>query len=101
MTPANGSRDVDPGLKRIVVRFDRPMRKGGYSVMVLDKERFPKLGQVGFDESGTVSTIEVELAPDHDYEFGLNSQSGGSFASADGVRLDFVRVEFRTRAAQP
>jgi hypothetical protein len=97
MNIANGAQDVDPALKAIVIRFDRPMQKTSYSVMRLGSATYPKTGTVSFDETGTVFTMPVTLEPSHNYEFGLNFLGGGSFLSQDGVRLEQVVVRFRTR----
>lgn len=95
--PSNGSMDVDPSLTRIVVRFDRPMNRGHYSVMKTSDEHWPPVAKAGFDQTGTIFTMEVSLKPGSDYEFSLNSAGGGNFTSADGTRLEAVPVRFRTK----
>ena len=99
MNILNGADDIDPSLPAIVIRFDRPMVRTNYSVGRTNREKFPKVGKVYFDESGTLFTIPVALEPDREYEFSLNWPGGGSFASADGVRLEPFPVRFRTRSA--
>ncbi len=99
MNITDGARNVDPVLKQIVIRFDRPMRRESYSVMSLDAATYPKTGKVAFDEMGAVFTMSVTLEPSHDYSFGLNWQGGGAFQSQDGVPLKQVVVRFRTAAA--
>jgi hypothetical protein len=98
MTPANGATDVDPGLKAIVVTFDRPMATGGYAV-VGGGPHFPETtGRGSYDAEGRVFTLPVKLKPDWSYEFWLNRGRYDSFRSAKGgVRLEPVRVTFRTR----
>jgi hypothetical protein len=97
IAPANGTLDVDPATAEIVIRFDRPMRKGNWQVMQTNAALFPKVLRVAYDETVTVLTMTVKLEPAHDYEFALNAASGGAFQSAEGVPLAAVRVRFRTR----
>jgi hypothetical protein len=97
IVPANGAQDVDPAVTQIVVKFDRPMRKGNYQVMQTDKALYPKTERVSYDDTGTVFTMEVKLEPAHDYEFALNTSDGGAFQSTEGVPLSYLRVKFRTR----
>lgn len=99
--PPNGTRDVDPALTKIVVRFDRPMNPNHYAVIRTKPELLPTIGRVGFDEAATIFTIEVQLKPDHDYEFSLNSEGPGSFASAEVVPLQPVRIRFHTKVGIP
>ena len=95
----NGAQDVDPALKEIVVRFDRPMKKDRYAVARTSAVAQPKFGKVSFDETGRVFTIPVTLEPDKEYAFSLNWPGGGSFQSVEGVLLKPVEVKFRTRPA--
>ncbi len=99
MNIANGARNVDPTLTQIVIHFDRAMRKNGYSVIKLDAAKFPRIGRVSFDESGTAFTIPVALEPAHNYEFALNWPGGGNFRSQDGAALEQFIVRFRTAGA--
>jgi hypothetical protein len=82
---------------KLVVKFDRAMRKGSYQVMKTNDALWPKMDRVYYDESGTLFTMEVKLEPGHEYEFTLNTSSGGSFASAEGTALAMVRISFHTR----
>ncbi|MGB7762157.1 MAG: DUF4932 domain-containing protein [Bryobacteraceae bacterium] len=95
----NGAQDVDPALKEIVVRFDRPMKKDRYAVARTSAVAQPKFGKVSFDETGRVFTIPVTLEPDKEYAFSLNWPAGGAFQSVEGVLLKAVEVKFRTRPA--
>jgi hypothetical protein len=97
MTPAPGATDVDPGLKAIVVTFDRPMVPGNYAV-VGGGPHFPETtGRPTYDGTRRVLTIPVKLKPDWSYEFWLNRGRFNSFRSAGGVPLASVHVTFRTR----
>lgn len=95
MMPASGDTKVDPGLKAIVITFDRPMRDGAWAV-VGGGEHFPKVGKPFYDGKRTTLTIPVELQPEWDYEFWLNRGKYNSFQSEDGHRLRPVHVTFRT-----
>lgn len=97
----NGARDIDPQLKAIVVKFDRPMDTSAWAVAQRNPTQFPRVGRVNFDKSGMVFTIPVTLESDHDYEIALNWPGGGSFASEDGVPLKYVLLHFHTRPARP
>ncbi len=95
-TPANGASGVDPGLDRITVVFDRPMKNGVWS-MVGGGPHFPEIiGKPSYDESRRTWSVQVKLKPDWDYEFSLNSGKFQAFQSEEGVPLEPVRVKFRT-----
>jgi len=88
----NGARDVDPGLKEVVVRFSMPMSGDA-------RNKDPRFLAPFFDKTGTLLTLPVELEPNHDYQFPLLWPDGRSFVSADGVTLAATTLRFRTRAA--
>lgn len=118
----NGSETVDPALREIVVRFDRPVTDDGWSVLPVlgpsgpvpgARERFPKITWKGLDSAratfevgkglaspGTTVRLGVELEPDREYELQLNTPHGNGFRSAaDGAPLAPYRIRFKTRAA--
>ncbi|MBM4060537.1 MAG: hypothetical protein FJ265_05510, partial [Planctomycetes bacterium] len=98
IVPENGSQDVDPATKAIVVTFDRPMQDGTWSV-VGGGEHFPKMvGKIAYDEARKVLTVPVELKPDWDYELWLNRGKYDTFRAEDGTPLVPVQVKFRTRS---
>jgi len=70
MNITNGTTDVEPALKEIVIRFTRPM-----------------------------FTIAVALEPDKEYGFSLNEPGLDVFQSVEGIPLSPVKVQFRTRPA--
>lgn len=95
-TPANGATDVSPSLDAIVVVFDRPMKKGSWS-MCGGGPHFPETsGKPSYDAKQTTWTIHVKLKPGRSYEFMLNSPSFTAFQSEDGVPLEPVKVTFKT-----
>ncbi len=100
ISPPNGDTAVPPTTTEIVIHFDREMTVGSYSVTG-GGDAFPpvdKKRKLGFDASARVFTIPVTLAPDHDYEFGLNNAKFKGFASKGGVPLIPVLVRFHTAA---
>lgn len=103
MVPPNGARDVDPGLKAIVVTFDRPMKSPGWAVVRLgSSDQVPKsTGAVGYDEERKIFTMPVELKPNKEYYFGLNAEGYLGFCSQEGIPLVPVVVRFKTGPAGP
>jgi hypothetical protein len=97
-TPENGARDVDPARTDIVLTFDRPMRTG-YSLSSGATAPLPKLVRLGWDETGTIFTIECRLEPGKNYELRFNPANSGSFASAEGYALRQYTIAFRTADA--
>ena len=100
MTPANGAADVDPGLKEIIVVFDRPMMDRMWSV-VGGGPHFPEMtGKVHYRKDMKTFVIPVKLKPDWSYRFWLNRGKYNTFRSREGVPLSSVAVRFETRAAK-
>ncbi len=97
MVPEIGDRKVDPDLKEIVITFDRKMRDGSWA-FVGGGPKYPKTkGKPRYDDGCRVLRLAVDLEPNHDYEFWLNRGKYDSFASAEGIKLEPLRVTFRTR----
>jgi hypothetical protein len=103
MIPANGARNVDPGVTAIQVVFDRPMSDGSWS-MCGGGPHFPEtVGKSSYDARRTTWTVRVKLKPASTYEFMLNSPQFQGFQSAEGAPLKPVAVTFTTadrKAAQ-
>jgi hypothetical protein len=98
MEPGNGARNVSPKLDAIIVRFDRPMMEGSFSVCG-SGPNFPEVtGDLSFDSSGKTLTIPVKLKPKWSYEFSLNCSSYRNFKSAEGIELEPYKVTFKTGA---
>lgn len=97
--PRNGALDVDPGLKRLVITFDRQMRDQSWSIVKLKGERCP-LGKAtpAYDAARRVLEVAIELEPGTSYRFMLNSEGMDGFRSAEGVPLAPFEVAFTTRA---
>jgi len=88
----DGAREVDPGVKSIVVRFSLPMSRSG-------PDKSSKVSGGRFDGGGTQLTIPVTLEPERDYAIPLRWSGGQAFVSADGVPLPATVLKFRTAAA--
>lgn len=94
-TPANGSKDVDPGTKEIKIRFDQAMSHGGYS-LVGGGPRFPEIvGQPKWLGDRTL-LVQVRLEPNHEYNLGINSPTFHNFTSAKGEAAVPLELSFRT-----
>jgi hypothetical protein len=101
---------VDPGLREIVVRFDRPIREGDCGpwcrgVVPLFVDGRPTTTQLPpapvtahtLDAAGSTLRIAVALGPGREYSFQLNTAKGDGFRTADGVPLEAHLIRFRTR----
>ena len=98
MTPPNGAKDVDPGLREIRVTFNVSMG-GGFSWTGGGPE-FPKTPQgkgPSWSKDRKTCVLPVELKPGSNYRLGLNSASHKNFRSEAGIPLEPVVYTFRTR----
>ena len=93
----NGATSVDAAATELVLHFDRAMRPGamGFTPTERGKEYFPLKKPVGFSPDGRAFTLQVELQPNHEYEFVVTPQG---FKSAEGYPLrEPYTVRFKTR----
>jgi hypothetical protein len=101
---------VDPGLREIIVHFDRPVREGDCGpwcrgVVPLFVDGRPTTTQLPpppvtahtLDAAGTTLRITVALERGREYSFQLNTAKGDGFRTADGVPLEAYSIRFRTR----
>lgn len=99
--PANGATDVDPGLKAIVVTFDREMRDGSWSVCRHKDgtwDDYPKTeGGCSYDKTHRTLTIPVKLVPDKTYKLQFNNGEACGFQTPDGHCLVDYPYTFKTR----
>jgi Domain of unknown function (DUF4932)/Bacterial Ig-like domain len=97
IVPPDGATDVDPALTEITITFDRAMLDNAWSVMVIGGN-FPKIKkQVFYDESLTIFTMPVALAPSTQYQYGLNSETSLAFQDKAGNPLLPRTISFTTR----
>ena len=97
MTPANGDQAVDPAVAELIITFSRSMASGSYS-FTGGGSGFPKAGRPTWNKEMTTITLPVTLEPNHSYSFGLNSRRHRGFKSQEGLTLDPVKVQFKTRS---
>lgn len=98
LTPENGARDVDPGLKELVVTFDREMSPGSYA-WTGGGPSFPELpeGSKPYWKDAKTCALPVKLQPGKTYTFGINGGRFTGFRAKDGTPAEAVVVTFRTR----
>lgn len=98
MIPENGATDVDPELTEIKVFFDRPMLDKAWAVVGGGPNSPESAGKCHYEEGCKVFVLPVKLKPGWSYQFWLNRGQYNSFQSEDGVELESVEVNFKTRA---
>ncbi len=90
----NGGNSVNPNLKQFTVRFSESMdvrfRSTGFGEK--GEDYFPKLTKISFSEDGTEAIYEVELEPNKEYQFIINS----GYLTPRGFPLVPYEVNFRT-----
>jgi len=93
---ANGDTLVDASIKEMKIVFSAPMNKKGYSIDYgkSGNDYSPIAGIIGFSGDGTSFTLNVDMKPDHEYEFIVSDRS---FKSAEGFPLRPYEVKFKTR----
>ena len=93
--PENGDRNVDPALREIRVIFDSDMRADGFS-FVGGGPAFPNpTGPPRWLDRRTC-VLPVQLEPDHDYSFSINSERFARFQGMDGAPAVPMPVRFHT-----
>lgn len=97
MEPANGASDVDPDLRTLTIRFDRPMLAGSWSIVGASAETPAFAGAPTYDSERRVLTVPMRLERGRTYRFSLNGPTKQGFKSADGVPLAPLAVAFATR----
>jgi tetratricopeptide (TPR) repeat protein len=97
--PKSLANDVDPGLTRITVTFDRPMLDENWS-WTGGGERYPKTtGKPSYDPSHRTCSLPVKLEPGKVYWVGINAPGFKSFQSASKVPAAPQAILFATRSA--
>ena len=94
--PGPNEAGVDPGLTRIEVRFDRPMRNSWSLHRVAEKD-FPAAVRASYDDERIGYTLEVRLEAGRSYALSLNNESGGNFMTDEWMRIDPYVLTFSTR----
>jgi hypothetical protein len=104
--PAAEGATVDPNLREIVVRFDRPVTDSRFGVVpaFVDGKPAgttlppPPVTAHRLEPDGTTLHVVVLLEPGRDYAFQLNTPHGFGFRTPAGVPLAPYRIAFRTGA---
>ena len=94
MIPENGAANVKPGPTKIRILFDQDMGKG-YSLCG-SGENYPEIIGEPKWASRRALVFSTNLKPNHDYRFGINSQSAQNFKSVRGEPAEVLVVQFRT-----
>lgn len=99
-SPEAFADDVDPGLDKITVTFDRPMMDKSWSWTGGGKT-FPKgTGDISYDHARTTCTMPVKLEAGKVYWIGINSPSHQNFKTAAGTPARRHVILFATRSAE-
>lgn len=95
--PENGAKNVDPSLQEIRVVFNQDMStgKGGFSICG-GGPKFPNIiGDPQWVDKRTI-VMQVQLSPNHQYQFSINCPSAKNFRSAKGEPAAPYPIKFRT-----
>jgi len=97
MYPENGSVNVNPNIKEIIVTFNVPMNSG-YSWTGAGPNFPTVMESLGTHWTNDHKTcvLPVDMKPNWTYYLGLNSPSHNNFQSAEGVPLEPVKYQFTT-----
>lgn len=99
LEPPNGSEVDAKECKQLVVKFDRAMSTGGQSICG-GGATYPKLaGQWHWQDDRTL-VVDVELAPDHEYQLSVNCPAARNTRSKDGASLEPTPWSFTTVPAK-
>lgn len=94
-TPTLGAHDVDPALKELMVRFDRPMSTRSWS-WCGGGASYPEVtARPRFIDPFT-AVLPVKLEPGKTYYLMINCPSGHNFVSTEGVPAESVPYRFTT-----
>jgi len=91
----NGSKSVNPNLRKITIEFSKKMdtRFRGFDYGPLRESNVLRVQKwIGFSEDGKSITFEISLQPDRVYQVKLSNR----FYAADGTELAPYLIEFKT-----
>ncbi len=82
--PVTGARSVDPKTKRILLRFNAPVRTDGHSFLDYSGEEVNMTSEPVFREGGLVCDLPVALRPGITYDIWINPPfTQGLWSAAD------------------
>jgi hypothetical protein len=96
--PENGDSNVKPGPVKVRIQFDQDMDQGGMSITGVG-ENFPDIVGKPQWAGKRIIAFNAKLKPNHEYEFGINSQSFQKFKNTKGEPAEISRVWFKTSGA--
>ena len=97
-SPDNGDIDVDPSTGQLVIVFDQPMNRSGFSV-VGGGESFPEITGQGRWRNARTFVLPIRLKPDHGYVLSINNQQFTNFRSVRDEAAVPYPIRFRTGSA--
>jgi hypothetical protein len=97
-SPADGST-VTPGPFDLTVRFDRPMRKGGYSFVQVSADTFPDCSpNAPISPDGMSYTMRCTAKAGRSYEVWFNRPPYMNFRSLGGLPAQPHRIRFKAKS---
>jgi hypothetical protein len=97
LTPAGGSKDVDPGATELRIEFDRRMDRKAAGLFGQKSDLPMLIGQGRFSHDGRTFVQPIKLVAGKTYKISINTVWSPGFSSADGWPLDPVQWTFTTR----
>ena len=98
--PANGDRQVDPGLSELSVTFSEEMKDGNWSWVYENEGTFPEMtGQPRYLDGLTRNVLPVRLEPNKEYVVWINGSKFTNFKDKSGNPVVPFKLTFRTAPA--
>ncbi len=95
LDPPDKAGSVDPNLKEIKIKFDRPMQPS-WSLVKNNPDDFPEITGITFDKECVELTVRVKLKPGKFYQIFLNTGHFQDFMSRGGQPLESFNYTFTT-----
>ncbi|MGD0206832.1 MAG: protein kinase [Verrucomicrobiota bacterium] len=96
--PVSGTRDVEPGLAEIRVRFSKEMADGGWSWSTAWENSTPEtVGQIHYETDQRTCVLQAKLEPGRTYAYWLNSEKFRNFTDRGGRAAVPYLLIFQTK----
>jgi ribosomal protein L29 len=96
--PVSGTRDVEPGVAEIRVRFSKEMADGGWSWSTAWQNSTPEtVGQVHYEPDQRTCVLKAKLEPGRTYAWWLNSEKFHKFTDQAGRAAVPYLLIFQTK----